>query len=189
MASTICLQPLRQHKNFTQNNLVWAKCVKCGAIKMSTLKYCSGHILSPEHRNFKILASTPHNYGVIMGGRHKNFEDLMLWAWDMTWAIFQRGHFYCSTLYNSTLRSLGSEEQEEEQATSFSLRLTLSLAHLHCSADELLWQVQEEKREEHRDGVRAMWSVWGVTLYSRWSGLNKSVVIYSVKYKRFHKRN
>ena len=93
------------------------------------------------------------------------------------------------SVYNSSLRSLGSEEQEEELATSFSLRLTLSLAHLHCSADQLLWQVQEEKREEHRDGVRAMWSVWGVTLYSRWSGLNKSVVIYSVKYKRFHKRN
>jgi hypothetical protein len=34
-----------------------------------------------------------------MGGRHKNFEDPILVARDMTWAIFQKGHFYCSTLY------------------------------------------------------------------------------------------
>ena len=63
------------------------------------------------------------------------------------------------SVYNSSLRSLGSEEQEEELATSFYWD-SLCLAHLHCSADQLLWQVQEEKREEHRDGVRAMWSVW-----------------------------
>ena len=29
------------------------------------------------HPIFKICVSTPHNYGVIMGGRHKNFEDRM----------------------------------------------------------------------------------------------------------------
>ena len=30
-----------------------------------------------QHRIFKILVSTPHNQGGIMGGRHKNFEDPM----------------------------------------------------------------------------------------------------------------
>ena len=41
-----------------------------------------------------------------MGGRHKNFEDLMLAARDMTWAIFESGHFYRSTLYHYTNRAL-----------------------------------------------------------------------------------
>ena len=31
-----------------------------------------------QHRILKILVSTPHNMGGIMGGRHKNFEDPML---------------------------------------------------------------------------------------------------------------
>ena len=39
--------------------------------------------------------------GVIMEGRHKHFEDLMLWNWDMTWAVLQSGYLYCSTLYVS----------------------------------------------------------------------------------------
>jgi hypothetical protein len=29
------------------------------------------------HPIFKILVSTPHNYGVLMGGKHRNFEDRM----------------------------------------------------------------------------------------------------------------
>jgi hypothetical protein len=29
------------------------------------------------HPIFKILVSTPHNYPLILGGRHKNFEDWM----------------------------------------------------------------------------------------------------------------
>ena len=37
------------------------KTLKCGALKMSTLKYCSCHISSWEHQIFKILVSTPHN--------------------------------------------------------------------------------------------------------------------------------
>ena len=31
-----------------------------------------------QHRIFKILVSTPHNMGDIMGGRHTYFEDPML---------------------------------------------------------------------------------------------------------------
>ena len=31
-----------------------------------------------QHQNFKIIASTPHNMGAFIGGRHKNFEDPML---------------------------------------------------------------------------------------------------------------
>ena len=36
---------------------------------------------------------------IITGGRHKNFENTILVARDMTWAIFQSEQFYCSTLY------------------------------------------------------------------------------------------
>ena len=32
-----------------------------------------------QHRIFKILVSTPHNSPLIMGVRHKNFEDPMLY--------------------------------------------------------------------------------------------------------------
>jgi hypothetical protein len=64
---------------------------------MSTLKFCSCHISSYKYRIFKILVSTPHNYPLIMGGRDKNFEDLMLSARDMTWAIFQKQYFICFT--------------------------------------------------------------------------------------------
>ena len=62
----------------------YVKEVKCGAIKMSTLKYCSCHISSYEYQIFKILVSTPHNYTLIMGGSDKNFEDPMLSAQDIT---------------------------------------------------------------------------------------------------------
>jgi hypothetical protein len=69
---------------------------------MSTLKYCSYHISSYKYRIFKILVSTPHNYPLIMWGKDKNFEDLMPPARDITCAIFQSGHFYCSTLYDTS---------------------------------------------------------------------------------------
>jgi hypothetical protein len=60
------------------------KSLKCGAIKMSTLKYCSFYISSYKYGILKILVSTPHNCPLIMEGRHKNFEDLLLAARDMT---------------------------------------------------------------------------------------------------------
>jgi hypothetical protein len=75
------------------------KVKKCGAINMSTLKYWLCHISSYKYRIFKQFVSTPHNYPLIMGGRDKKYEDLMLSARDITWAIFQSRHFYCSTLY------------------------------------------------------------------------------------------
>ena len=43
-------------------------------IKNSRFKFCFLHTLG-RNRIFKILASTPHNTNLIMGGRDKNSKD------------------------------------------------------------------------------------------------------------------
>ena len=50
---------------------------------MYTFEFWSPHISAIEHWIFKYSVSTPHNKGGIVGGKHKNFEDLMLLSQDM----------------------------------------------------------------------------------------------------------
>ena len=47
-------------------------------------QFCFAYILAGKLPIFKILVSTPHNYGGIMGGKHKNFKDLMLSGQDIS---------------------------------------------------------------------------------------------------------
>ena len=46
------------------------------------------NISAGDHRIFKILVSTLHNYPLIIGDRHKNFEDPMLSGQDTIAFIF-----------------------------------------------------------------------------------------------------
>ena len=43
--------------------------------KNSQIKFCFPYISSLSYQIFKVLMSTPHNTPLIMGDRHKNFED------------------------------------------------------------------------------------------------------------------
>ena len=45
---------------------------------------CSLYISACGHRIFKILLSTPHYYGGIIGGKHQNFEDPITWSRDIS---------------------------------------------------------------------------------------------------------
>jgi len=47
------------------------------AKKNLVLNFGCAHISASIHCIFKILVSILHNLGCIMGGRHKNFKDLM----------------------------------------------------------------------------------------------------------------
>ena len=48
-----------------------------GVQKKLVLNFGCAHISASIHRIFKIFVSNPHNWGCIMGGRHKNFKDPM----------------------------------------------------------------------------------------------------------------
>ena len=51
----------------------------------------------------EICVSTPHNWGVIMGGRHKNFYDSIHKTQDMAIMNFEKGGFLLPTLYYAFL--------------------------------------------------------------------------------------
>ena len=57
--------------------MVYIWYIKGEAKKTSLARFRFPHILVRLHRIFKILVPTPHNYGCIIGGRDKNFKDLI----------------------------------------------------------------------------------------------------------------
>ena len=57
------------------------------------------YISSPGDRIFKILVSIPQNMPLIMGDRHKNFEDPITRTRDMRKTKFDLLGFFRATLY------------------------------------------------------------------------------------------
>ena len=62
---------------------------------MLYLHYMSAY----EHQIFEILVSTPHNTPLIMGDRHKNFEDPMTTSRDIKKTNHHLLGFYLITVY------------------------------------------------------------------------------------------
>ena len=62
--------------------------------------FCFAYISAPINLIFRILVSTPHNQGYIMGGRHKNFQDPMYRSYDMSNNKIQNQGYFLHTLYD-----------------------------------------------------------------------------------------
>ena len=58
---------------------------------------CFPYILVRLHRIFKILVPTPHNTPLIIGGRDKNFEDLMQSSQDIRKTRYGGSRFFLGT--------------------------------------------------------------------------------------------
>ena len=98
------------------------------------MKFCFPYISSPGDRIFKILVSTPHNTPLIMGDRHKNFEDPITWARDIRKTKFHLVRFffthplslYC-LFFNNTMSVLKRPEGETLSALKLNQKIMFKL--------------------------------------------------------------
>ena len=75
--------------------------LKGGPKKTSQIEFCFPYISIPGDRIFKMWGLPPIIPNLIMGDRHKNFEDLINWARDIQKIKFDLLGFFWATLYKT----------------------------------------------------------------------------------------